>query len=325
MAEKNVEAGDGGPDRGREAGSPGQIPRPGWRDILIRTWQEQTEHNLSIIAGGVAFYALMAIFPTLAAMVSIYGLVANPADVQAHLSSLSGMLPESGYQIIDDQLTQIVSASGGALGLGLIAAILFALWSASRGMLAVIMALNVVYEEPEKRSFLKLNAIALLLTLLGIIFFLISLSLIAALPGLLSHFGLPDSFRILITIGRWPLLAVLIALALAFLYRYAPSREEPQFRWISWGAVLATIVWIIVSALFSIYVSNFGSYNETYGSISAIIILMMWLYITAYVVLMGGELNAEMEHQTKKDTTTGEPEPMGGRGAHVADKLGKKP
>jgi membrane protein len=324
MAEKNG-AGGGGSDRGREASSPSQIPRPGWRDILIRTWQGQTDHNLSIIAGGVAFYALLAIFPALAATVSIYGLVADPADVQAHLASLSGILPQAAYEIIDDQLTQIVSQSGGALGIGLAGGILLALWSASRGILGIIMALNVVYEEHEKRGFLKLNGTALLLTLLGIVMVLISLSLIAALPALSGYLGLPDSLRILVTVGRWPLLAVLTMTVLALLYRYAPSREVARFRWISWGAALATMIWVVVSLLFSFYVSNFGDYNETYGSISAIIILMMWLYITAYVILMGAELNAEIEHQTKKDTTTGAPEPMGKRGAQMADKVGKKP
>jgi membrane protein len=312
-------------ERGRQASKPGDIPAPGWRDILLRVKNEQKKDNLSIVAAGVAFYLILAIFPALAAMVSIYGLVADPADVQNQLGTVAPLLPPEAYRILDQQLTQIVSGSGGALGLGVVLGIILALWSAAKGMKAMITALNIAYDEEEGRGFFKLNALALLLTLGGILFVLVTLGVILALPALLEAVGLPGILEPLVNFLRWPLLAGCVMVALALLYRFAPNRDRPRWHWVSAGSVVATLLWIAVSALFSVYVSRFGNYNETYGSMGAVIILLMWFFLTAYMFLLGAELNAEMEHQTREDTTSGEPTPMGKRGARMADTLGPKP
>ncbi len=311
--------------RGRHAESPRQIPRQGWRDVLLRVKDEQKKDNLSIVAAGVAFYSLLAIFPALVALVSIYGLVADPADVQRQLEAVGGLLPPEAFGVIEEQLRNIVTASGGALSIGLIGGIVFALWSAAKGMKAMIMALNIVYDEEESRGVIKYNGVALLLTLGAILFFLASILLIVVVPALLATIGFPQALEPWIAFLRWPLLALVVTFALAVLYRYAPARDEPQWRWVSWGSVLATVLWLILSALFSFYVSRFGNFNETYGSVGAIIILLMWLFLTAYVFLIGAEFNAELEHQTSRDSTRGKPRPMGKRGAHMADTTGKKP
>ncbi len=315
-------------ERGRLAERPQEIPAPGWRDVILRVWDQVSHLNLSMVAAGVAFYGLLAIFPALAAAVSIYGLVADPAEVERQVGVLSGVLPQEAAGLITGQLHRIAATSSNALSVGLLAGVLLALWSAASGVKALITALNVTYDESEKRGFLRLNAVALLLTLGAIVFAVLSLALIVALPALLSNLGiggLGEIGRFVVSALRWPLLALVILFGLAVLYRYGPSRDQPQWRWVSWGATVATVLWLVASALFSFYVSNFGNYNKTYGSIGAVVILLMWFYITAFIVLLGATLNAEMEHQTKKDTTEGRPEPMGKRRAHMADTLGRKP
>jgi membrane protein len=308
--------------RGREAETPGQIPKQGWREILGRTWKETQEDNVDIISGGVAFYALLAIFPAIAAMISIYGLVADPSTVQQQVSNLQGIMPAEALSIVERQLSNVAEGAGGALTLGLIVGVLVSLWSALMGTKALMTSLTIVNDEQEKRGFVKMNLIALIMTIGGMVFFLFALALIVALSALLGNLGLPDTLQWLFSFLRWPILWVAAVVALAVIYRYAPSREDPQWRWVSWGSVTASIMWIIVSVLFSLYVTYFGNYNETYGSIGAVVILLMWFYLTAFIILMGEELNTEMERQTRKDTTTGEPEPMGKRGAHAADTLG---
>lgn len=311
--------------RGREAAKPGEIPKPGWRDILKRTWAEQSKDNLSLVAAGVAFYAMLALFPAIAALISIYGLLADPAQLQSQIGEVSGVLPGEARSIIQSQLSKVVAGAGGALSLGAVAGLLVALWSASKGMKGLIQALNISYGEDESRSFLKLNAISLLLTASGLLFFILALTAVVAMPALLDNLGLPDAVMWTVSIARWPLLAIAGMLALAVLYRYGPDRDKPRWRWVSWGSAGATVSWLAASLLFSLYVSQFGKYNETYGTLGAVVILLTWLFLTAYVVLLGAELNAEMERQTRKDTTEGRPKPIGGRGAHAADTLGPKP
>jgi membrane protein len=311
--------------RGRQAQRPRDIPRQGWRDIALRVKEETTRDNLSIIAAGVAFYAMLAIFPALAALVSIYGLIADPAQVSQHMASIGQMLPPQAYQILDQQLSSVAATSGGALTFGAIGGLLLALWSASKGMKAMLIALDITYDEEEQRGFFKFNGLALLLTLGAVLLVIISLGLIAILPALLGPLGLPETVQTLLAWLRWPLLGLLVVLGMALLYRFGPDRDQPRWRWVSWGAVLATVLWLVVSGLFSWYVSNFGSYQETYGAMGAVIILLMWFYITAYVVLLGAEINAEMEHQTERDTTRGAERPMGERDAHMADTRGRRP
>lgn len=309
--------------RGRAADRPGEIPAKGWRDIAFRVKDELSKDNIGIVASGVAFYAFLAIFPALAASISIYGLIADPADIQQQLATLSGILPEQAQEILDQQLGSIAAQPQAALGIGAIIGLLTAIWSAMAGVKTLIIALNIVYDEEEKRGFLKLNAVAFTLTIGIILFAILALSLIVALPALFGNLGLGENIQLWASILRWPLLALSAMIILTVLYRYGPSRSQPRWQWVSWGAVVATLLWIIGSALFSFYVSNFGNYNETYGAVGAIVILLLWFYITAYIVLLGGELNAEMEHQTARDTTTGEPKTLGTRNAYVADTVGK--
>ena len=301
-----------GGTRGPEAQKLREIPKTGWRDILLRVKEAQKKDNLSIISAGVAFYALLAIFPAIASAVSIFGLVADPAQLQQQLSNLSGFLPHEAHQLIEQQLSRIVKSSAGALGVGVVGGILFSLWSSAKAMRAVIIALDVVYEEEDERGFFKLHGLAILLTLGSIVFTLVALGLILALPAILRSIGLPGFVQtIILNIGRWFLLGLMIIFALGVLYRYGPNRDHPRRQWASIGAVVATVLWIGASFLFSYFVSNFANYNKIYGSMGAIIILLMWFFLTAYAVLIGAELNTAIERQTRRDTTPGEPEPMG--------------
>jgi membrane protein len=311
--------------RGRGADTPRQIPAAGWRDVLWRVKDEMAKDNLSLVAAGVAFYALLAIFPAIAATVSIYGLVVDPQTVSDQLAATSEVLPAETRGLIGEQLTRVTSSASSALSLGAIISLLLALWSANKGTQSLISALNIVYDEPEKRGFIRLTLISLGMTLGIILFLIVGLAAIAAMPALFGNLGLPETVRRLASWLRWPILGLIFVIGLAVLYRFAPSRNEPRWRWVSWGAVVATVLWLIGSALFSWYVSNFGSYNETYGSIGAVAVLMMWFWLSALIVLLGAELNAEMEHQTGRDTTRGAEEPMGERGAYVAGTVGERP
>jgi membrane protein len=311
--------------RGRAAETPREIPAAGWRDVLWRVKDQMSEDNLSLVAAGVAFYGLLAIFPAIAAVVSIYGLVVDPQTVSDQLAATSQVLPQETRGIIEEQLKRVTSSGSSALSLGALASILLALWSANKGTQSLITALNIVYDEREKRSFVRLTLISLGLTLAIMLFLIVGLAAIAALPALFGNLGLPDSVRQLASWLRWPVLGLGFVIGRAVLYRFAPSRDEPRWRWVSWGAVFATVVWLVGSALFSWYVSNFGSYNETYGSLGAVVVLLMWLWLSALIVLLGAELNAEMEHQTERDTTDDAPAPLGQRGAYVADTVGEKP
>jgi len=311
--------------RGREAERPQDVPPRGWKDVLRRAWAANSEKNLSLVAGGVTYAVLLALFPGLAALVSIYGLVSDPAQVEKQVNSLTGVLPESSKQLISTELHQLVSASGGALSIGVAVGIVLALWSASRGMSGMITALDIAYDQPERRSFFRFNLVALLLTLGLIVGGLIVIALVAGLPAVLSATGANSGAAWVALIVEWPLLIVFMMVALAVLYRYAPDRDAAQWRWVSPGALVAAVLWILGSILFTVYVSHFGSYNKTYGSLGAIIVLLTWLWLSAYVVLLGAEINAQSERQTRRDTTEGSPEPMGQRRAVAADTLGKSP
>lgn len=319
-ADRNGDA--GGESHGRRATSPGKIPGRGWKDILLRTKDELAEDNLSIVAAGVAFYALLAIFPAMAVLVSIYGLAFDPEDVRRQLASLMTMMPAQAAQIIQDQVQAFVGRASDKLGLAALAGLALTLWSATAGVKTVFAALNIVYEQKETRSFIRFNLLALVMTLGGILFAVTAFACVVALPVALNHVGLGQIAEITISVLRWPVLAACVIAALAVLYRYGPDRKKAQWRWLSWGAVGATLLWLIASMLFSFYISNFADYDKTYGSLGAVIILMMWIYISAYIVLLGAEINSEIEHQTAVDSTTGPPKPMGQRGAYVADTVG---
>ncbi|MEK8090377.1 YihY/virulence factor BrkB family protein [Thermithiobacillus plumbiphilus] len=312
-------------DRGRSAQVPQEIPKPGWRDVLLRVKASISDDNLSITAAGTAFYLFLAVFPGLAALVSLYGLLADPVDVQNQINSLVGILPRDALATLNQQLTSITSHSGSALSLGFVSALLLTLWSATGGVKALITALNIAYHEHEKRGFIRLNLTAIGLTISVLLFFVFALMLVVVMPIIFNFIGLGWVVEIALRLLRWPLLAGIVMVLLAVLYRYAPSRGEPRWSWVSTGAVVATLMWVAGSLGFSFYVENFANYNKTYGSLGAVVILLMWFYYSAFIILLGAELNAEMEHQTAKDTTTGKPQPMGERDAYVADTLGKVP
>ena len=319
MSKRDTEKDEG---RGRQASRPSEIPRRGWWDIAVRVKDEMAEDNLSIVAAGVAFYAFLAIFPALAALVSIYGLVTDPADLERQISGIQRVLPGEAANLLNTELRRIVESQGNQLGWGLAGGIVLALWSAASGMKALFQSMNITYDEEEKRGFLKLNAMAILLTLGGVLFVIFFLLLIVGAPALLANFPMGEVGSRLIDYARWPLLAVCAIIGVGVLYRYGPSRDQAQWRWISWGSVIATLIWLAGSFLFSYYVTNLGNYNKTYGSLGVVVILMTWFLLTAYSVLLGAEINAEIEHQTARNTTVKKDAPMGRRGAYVADTIG---
>jgi membrane protein len=311
-------------ERGRQAERPSQIPKAGWRDVLLRVWSEIGDDHVSLIAAGVGFYGLLALFPAIAALISIWGLLFDPQQIEQQIETMSGFLPPEAAAIVLDQ-ARTIAAGGGGLSVAAAGGILLALYSASKGMKALIEGLNIIYDEQEERGFIKLNLVALGLTLMMIVAMLASLGAIIIVPILLGALGLGPVAETLVNLLRWPLLFAVALIILAIIYRYGPSRAHPRWRWVTWGAAVATVLWLIGSIAFSIYVQNFASYNETYGSIGAVIILLMWFWLSAFSVLLGAELNAEMEHQTERDSTTGEPRPRGRRGAYVADHVGEVP
>ncbi len=309
--------------RGRGAASPLEIPLEGWRDVLRRVGGQIGKDNLDLVAAGAAFYGMLALFPALASLVSIYGLISSPAQAQKQMEMLENVLPQQAGQLIGTQMQRIASGSGTALTLGLVFGFVLTIWSSSAGVKSLMTAMNIVYGEPEKRGFIEFNRLALLLTFCLLVFVVIALLAIGFVPAAVQGFNVNGFVGTLINWVRWPLLAAASVGVLSVLYRYSACRARPAWRWVAWGAVVATAVWLAGSALFSWYVANFGHYNATYGSVAAVAVLMLWLWLSAYIVLLGGELNAEMEHQTRLDSTTGEHEPMGRRGAHVADTVGR--
>ncbi len=310
--------------RGRGAQRPRQIPKSGWRDVLLRTKDQIGADNLSLIAAGVAFYALLAIFPALASSASLYGLLADPGEIARQFENLAVLMPPEARPILLDQVRALSTSSDTTLGVTVIGGFLLALLSAMKGMKAIIMALNIAYNEREQRGFLRLNLISFLLTLAAVVFVVVMLGTVVVIPATTALLNVGEPLASLVSLLRWPVLLAAVLVALAALYHFAPSRSAARWSWVSWGAVLATGLWLLVSVGFSIYVENFGNYNKVYGSLGALVVLLMWFYISAYALLLGAELNAEMEHQTRVDTTVGEPRPMGERDAYVADTLGER-
>ncbi len=307
------------PATGRNADTPSDIPARGWWQITKRVISRFGDDRVMANAAGVTFYTLLAIFPAIASLISLYGLIADPSTIGQHLSLAAGVIPEGGMQIISDQVKSLTSAPPKALGLGVIFGIATSLWSANAGIKALFDALNVVYEEKESRSFIHLTLISFAFTLGALVFVMLALSAIVVLPAVLSFVGISATADVLLKVLRWPLMLSAIAFLLAFIYRYGPSRRHAKWRWLSWGSAFSAIVWAIASLGFSFYVSNFGNYNKTYGSLGAAVGFMTWIWISSMIVLIGAELNAEMEHQTERDTTVGAPKPLGARGATKAD------
>lgn len=315
----DARAADKAGDRGRSADTPAEIPAEGWKDIALRIYRSVGADRIVAIAAGVTFFVLLALFPGIAGLIAIYGLFADPGTMAGHLNALAGILPEGGTQIISEQIDRLTAQPPQKLGFAMIAGLAISFWSANGGIKATFDALNIVYREKEKRSFIRLNLQSLTFTVGAMAFVVISLLVIAVIPNLLEAWGLSRAGELLIKIGRWPLLFLAASFFIALVFRFGPSRDKPKWRWITPGSMFAAAVWLAASLLFSWYAENFGSYNKTYGSLGAAIGFMTWLWISVIVILVGAKLNAEMEHQTARDTTVGRPERLGERGAHMAD------
>src|ERR1700692_1200559 len=309
------------PGRGRLSRNPLQIPWAGWKDILWRTYVRSGEDRLLAIAAGVVFFGLLAVFPAITALVSCYGLFANPSTIGGNLQTLALMLPEGSFQIVQDQIARVLDKGGTALGATFLFGLALAIWSANAGVKAVIDALNVVYEEKEKRSFLRLNLLSLAFTVAGIAALLLMVAAVVAFPLMLDHLGLGPESKLIFSLARWPLLFLILWGALGLLYRFGPSRERPRWEWLNVGTLAAAFLWIVGSSLLSWYLSDFANYNATYGSLGAAIGLMMWMWMSAIIVLWGAELNSEIERQMAMDTTDRGPKPLGARDAAMADTL----
>jgi membrane protein len=308
-------------DVGGQAESPLQIPARGWRQVLQRAIRKSQQNNTALLAAGVAFFAFLALYPALIALVTLVALAADPNQITAQVNSFTVGLPPVARQLISDPLTALARSNSGTRAFGLVTSLLVALWSASSGTSSLMTAVNLAYDEPETRSFLKFRAMALLLTLGAIVFLVLTLALIAVVPVVLNFVPLGIAGLVLAQVLRWALLFVLIIVGLAVIYRVAPDRHPAKFRWVTVGSMAAALLWLLGSVGFSLYVNFFGNYNKVYGALASVIVLLLWLYLTCYVIMLGGEINAEAERQTECDSTVGDPKPMGERGAVVADTI----
>jgi membrane protein len=311
------------PGRGREADSPAEIPALGWRDIAWRVYGEIGKDRVLAVAAGVTFYGLLAVFPAIAAFVSLYGIFADVGTINDHLAQVAAFLPGGAVDIIGDQVRRVTSKGDGTLGLAMLVGVGLSLWSANAGMKAIFDALNVAYGEEEKRNFVWLNLWSLAFTVAAILLLLVAVGAVVVVPIVLEMTGLGPAIEWIVWAGRWPALLLLLLVGLAALYRYGPSRDRARWLWLTPGAIFAAVGWIVFSMAFSWYVGSFGSYNETYGSLGAAIGFMTWMWLSATIIMVGAEINAEIEHQTARDTTEGPTEPLGVRGARMADAVGE--
>lgn len=312
-------------DHGYQAASPWGIPRGGWKAVLKRTWGETSNDNVGLIAAGVAFYGFLALVPLLGAFVLSYGLIADRATVIADVNQLASVMPADAARLVGDQLLNVVQSSDGKKGLGLLLALALALFGARNAAGAVITALNVAYEEQEKRGFIKVNLLALGITAAAVIVALVAAVAITALGKLQDL--LPGAPGVVVAAGKLGSYALLLgagAGAAATLYAFGPSRERARWAWLTPGSLFAAVGWLLLSVGFGLYVANFGNYNATYGSLSAVVVMLTWMYLSSYILIFGAELNAELEHQTARDTTTGAEQPLGSRGSWVADHVAGK-
>lgn len=310
-------------ERGRHADVPEHIPARGLRDVFWRVIHEISDDRVTLIAGGVTFYSLLALFPALAATVSLYGFVAEPANIAARLGALSAVLPPGALELISDQLNALVEQRASSLSLSFLIGLAIALWSSHSGTMAIFDAMNIAYEEREKRGIVRLNLIALIFTLCEIAGAILIIGLVAVLPLVLSYLWLDSWSEQLALVLRWPFLLAVVMIAVSCIYRFGPSRQSAKARWLTWGSAFTAFSWLIMSMVFSLYLRNFANYEITYGALGALMGFLIWTWLSVIILIVGAEINAELEHQTALDTTTGPPAPMGSRGAYVADTLGK--
>ncbi len=304
---------------GRRAELPGQIPWHGWKAVIHRTAREIISDRVSLVAAGCAFYATLALFPAISMLIFLYGLVFDPVTVEPQLQIMRELLPPSAFQLISDRVHQLVTQRQGTLGLGLVISTLITLWSSATGTKSLIAALNMAYEEQEKRGFLQFQLTALGMTLCGMVGASLAIAILVFLPAVISFFGIFGNATGLVRIAGTGVLVVFVMISLSLLYRFGPCRRAAKWHWITPGSLLATVLWVAISVLFSLYVGHIATYDVTYGPLGAVVGVMMWFYVSAYAVLLGAELNSELELQTARDSTEGPPKPMGRRGAYVAD------
>jgi len=308
---------------GRLAETPLDMPWSGWKRVLRRTGREMISDRISLVAAGCAFYGTLALFPAISMLVSIYGLAFDPVSVEPHLVLLRNLLPPLAFRLIEDRVHELVTRPQMALTLSLSLSIVITLWSAATGTKSMLTALNLAYEERERRSFLHFQVTAFTMTLVGLLGAASGLAMLVGLPTVLKFLGVNGSMGVTLHVSTLFGLLVFVVSALSLLYRFGPSRRAPRWVWVAPGATLATVLWLIVSVVFSFYVGHLSSYDAMYGSLGAVVGVMMWFYVTVYVVLLGAELNAELELQTARDSTGGEPRPIGQRGAYVADHVAR--
>lgn len=318
--EEHAQVADG---RGRLAQTPTDIPPRGLRDVFWRVVESVSNDRVTMVAAGVTFYLLLALFPALTAIVSLYGLLADPIEMTGHVRDMASVLPADAFAVFSDQLRSLVESRESALGAAFIIGLLVALWSAHIGTLAMFDAMNVAYGEVEKRSLLWLNLIALSFTLGALLAAVAVIGAVAVMPVVMAHIWLDPLKEDLALLARWPLLLLLVFMALTAIYRFGPSREPAKLRWLTWGAAGSTCAWMLMTLGFSWYLNNVADYNATYGALGGLIGFLIWTWLSVAIVLVGAELNAELEHQTICDSTTGKPRPLGARGAYVADHVGK--
>jgi membrane protein len=310
-------------ERGRAADTPAEIPARGLKDVFWRVFSAVTEDRVTLIAAGVTYYLLLALFPAASVLVSIYGFLADPATIAERIASLSSVMPADALNIFLDQVRALASERGATLSVGLIGGLALAIWSANNGIKALFEAMNVAYGENEKRSLLWLNVASLLFTLGAFVIAVVILFAMGVVPAILNYLWLDRWAELIIRFARWPIMMIFVGIGIMALYRFGPSREPARVRWLTWGAAFSTILWFAASLGVSYYLSNIADYNATYGTLGALIGFMVWTWISAIIVIVGAEINAELEHQTAKDSTTGRPKPMGERGAYMADTLGE--
>jgi membrane protein len=307
---------------GRDADNPLELPRHAWREVLGRVWVKMGTDNVSLMAAGVAFYGFLSIVPLLGALVMTYGLIADPTTIADHMRTIIQVVPRDAAKLILDQIVNLVTTASSKKGIGLVVALLISLYGATRASGAIIMALNVVYEQPERRSFIWTTILSFMLimgaVLVGVMGMLSASAI--ALIGRLAE-GLGTAATVGISIITWLVAGSLASFAIAATYRFAPDRADAKWRWLSMGSALATVLWLIATLGFGAYAATLGNYNATYGSLGAVVVLLMWLYVSAYAILLGAEINAETERQVTRDTTTGRPRPIGQRGATMADQV----
>jgi membrane protein len=308
--------------KGHQASSPAEMPPPAWKDIVKRTYKRVWDDNVALVSAGVAFYGFFALLSMLGLIVLVYGFIADPQTVVDHVRALTGVLPTDVAVIIGNQLMTAVKSSQGTKGLGILLAFVVATYGGTNGAASVITALNIAYEEKEKRSLFRFYLLAVSMTLGALVVALLAIAATAAI-GYLQRI-LPQAAPAAVIAGKvvgYVLLALIAALVASGLYRFGPSREDAKWKWISPGSIFAAVAWCLLTVAFGFYVGHFTNYHASYGSLGAVVALLTWMYLSAYAFVFGAELNSEIEHQTAKDSTTGSPEPMGDRGAWAADNV----